>query len=596
MRWQDFTLIGLRLLGIAGVAAAVIVGGLAEDNATVAIVAALGVVLIGIAGGLAYITATRPVAPYAYMLADWVIAGGFIYVTGADATITAAIIAFLALTLTPRIGVALGAFYLTILLTIAVGLAIYESSGGDLSQSIDLGTVADEYALPLILGLIFGIAALIYTYIEGRFGSEQEERLKKLAGEREAQLQRMQERNRAVTDMTSAVTATLEYDRILDAALDIGDFMVRGEASDHRVISMVLLFRDDNRLYIASVRGLKPEFEGKLLPAGGGLLARTLEEGRAMIYPGIGKDAVLARLPGFRQLRSVLCVPLRAHYDNFGLLLYGTTTADAFDPDSINILEAISVQATVTLQNAVLQSNLRSEKTRIMQMEEDARKSLVRDLHDVPTQTMAGISMRMDYAIKLLERQPDQVLGELQEIKGMATRAVTEIRHVLFKLRPLALESQGLIGAIKQLAEKMQDNYQQAVTVRVSEEVENFLDEPRQGTLFYLIEEAVNNARKYAEAPMIVVKGIRQEQSLIIQIADNGKGFDMEAVNESYDNRGSFGMVNMQERADLLGATLNMRSAPGKGTTVQINVPIIRGRDIMEIPDIKLTGEIRRGN
>src|SRR5690606_35429896 len=97
----------------------------------------------------------------------------------------------------------------------------------------------------------------------------------------------------------------------------------------------------------------------------------------------------------------------------------------------------------------------------------------------------------------------------------------------------------------------------------------------RQGTLFYLIEEAVNNARKYAEASMIVVKGGRKDQTLIIQIADNGKGFDIDSTTADYSNRGSFGMVNMQERADLLDAALNVRSALGKGTSITVTIPIV---------------------
>src|SRR5690606_29739996 len=102
----------------------------------------------------------------------------------------------------------------------------------------------------------------------------------------------------------------------------------------------------------------------------------------------------------------------------------------------------------MALQNAVLYNSLMEEKERIIQMEEDARKALVRDLHDIPTQTVSAVAMRIRIIMRLLEKNPDQVMSELQTVEEMTLRATEEIRHVLFKLRPLALESQGLSAAL----------------------------------------------------------------------------------------------------------------------------------------------------
>lgn len=600
MRWQDFALVASRLLGILGFTLAIAITqaqSIIPSLNDLWIAAGVGTGLTLFAALLAFIASTRGLAPLMFVIADFSIAGGLIYVSQAQPIITVGVVAFLALSLALTVDMIIAGIYIIGLMAIALGLIVYFGSGGDISQSVDFGTIWDAYTLPIIALMLVSAGALLWAYADHRFGSQQQNRLKKLAQEREEALAKTQERARAITEMTSAVTATLDYSRILEAAMDIGDLTVRADAvGNQRVISMVLLFRDDNRLAISSSRGLKPEFNGKTVRADAGIIGKTLVEAIPTISADVAKDPVLGNIPGLRQLRSLLCVPLRAHYDNFGLLVYGTTAPDAFDPDHTDMLQAIGVQATVALQNAVLQGNLRAEKNRIMQMEEDARKSLVRDLHDVPTQTMSGVAMRLDYALRLLERQPEGVAGELQEIRQMAMRAVTEIRHVLFKLRPLALESQGLIAAVKQLAEKMHDNYNQPVTVQVSQDVENFLDEPRQGTLFYLIEEAVNNARKYAEASMITVKGGRKDQTLIVQITDNGKGFDMEATSADYSSRGSFGMVNMQERADLLDATLNLRSAPGKGTSITVNIPIINSQAEEEIFGTKLADEVRRNS
>ncbi len=239
---------------------------------------------------------------------------------------------------------------------------------------------------------------------------------------------------------------------------------------------------------------------------------------------------------------------------------------------------------------------LMEEKERIIQMEEDARKALVRDLHDIPTQTVSAVAMRIRIIMRLMERNPDEVPSELEQVEQMALRATEEIRHVLFKLRPLALESQGLGAALDQLAEKMQKTYKQNVAVRVHPDVELFLDETKQGALFYLIEEAGNNAWKYAEAKLIKVTIERKDEELIVRIADNGVGFDSEAVDANYDERGSFGMVNMRERAELIDGTLKLKSIPGKGTTITVVIPVdatIKSRERTtqlrsQMPDTKL--------
>ncbi|PJF27392.1 MAG: hypothetical protein CUN52_14585, partial [Phototrophicales bacterium] len=116
--------------------------------------------------------------------------------------------------------------------------------------------------------------------------------------------------------------------------------------------------------------------------------------------------------------------------------------------------------------------------------------------------------------------------------------------------------------------------FNQNMTVKMSPQIEQILDEGKAGALFYLIEEATNNARKYAEAELITVQGVIQGESIIIKIADNGKGFDSDAVNANYDRRGSFGMVNMRERAELLNGTLNLKSVIGKGTVITITIPL----------------------
>ena len=128
--------------------------------------------------------------------------------------------------------------------------------------------------------------------------------------------------------------------------------------------------------------------------------------------------------------------------------------------------------------------------------------------------------------------------------------------------------------ALGQLTEKMRDTHGTEVTLQAQPDVEIYLDTHAQGVLFYIIEEAINNARKHAQAQQIVVRLAKRDAFVLIEVEDNGVGFDVDAVNASYDRRGSLGMVNMRERAELIEGTLRIQSAPGRGTNIAIAIPL----------------------
>jgi signal transduction histidine kinase len=207
-------------------------------------------------------------------------------------------------------------------------------------------------------------------------------------------------------------------------------------------------------------------------------------------------------------------------------------------------------------------------------VEEDARKQLSRELHDGPTQSVAAIAMRVNYIRRLLERQPEQVPPELQRVEELARQTSREIRHMLFTLRPLVLETRGLVPALEELARKLQETYGQQVLVQVQPGVDRYISSDDQNLLFNVVDEAVNNARKHAEAEHIWVRLNRQDRYLILEVQDDGVGFDVGEVDANYDQRGSLGMINLRERAELLDGTLEIESAEGRGTRVTLTALI----------------------
>lgn len=148
---------------------------------------------------------------------------------------------------------------------------------------------------------------------------------------------------------------------------------------------------------------------------------------------------------------------------------------------------------------------------------------------------------------------------------------------MLFTLRPLVLETEGLVPALQMMADKMHDLYGQVVTIQATPEVVDKLEPNHQSVIFYLAEESVNNARKHARAAEIFVRLLsvpKVEDIAVLEISDNGVGFDVASVMNTYDRRGSLGMINLRERAEQINGLLRIDSAPGKGTRIRVFIPL----------------------
>jgi signal transduction histidine kinase len=187
------------------------------------------------------------------------------------------------------------------------------------------------------------------------------------------------------------------------------------------------------------------------------------------------------------------------------------------------------------------------------------------------------MAMRLNIARRMMAKDTKAANEELVKLEELAHRTTKEIRHMLFTLRPLILESQGLGAAIQSMADKMLETFGQKVAVEIDERASEQLEMGKKGVVFYIIEEAVNNARKHAAAETITVRLQQIETGvLLLEIIDNGLGFDVKTVTQSYDKRSSssLGMVNLRERTELVNGVLNIDSKPGKGTNVQVYIPL----------------------
>lgn len=388
------------------------------------------------------------------------------------------------------------------------------------------------------------------------------------------------ERLRAIYELTSTLTATLSYKRVLDSALDLGYSALNPTADpdepelDERLVSAVYLFRG-NELRVGSARRYTNADMRVNLHGNEGILKKIFDDGEPLLSTNVGYDPELGRIIALRSCTAAYCFPLRSGFNVYGMMLFAHPDQNYFTPERRGLLDIIGRQAVIAVQNARLYQDLVEEKERMVEVQEETRKKLARDLHDGPTQSVAAMAMRINIARRMMTKNVDEATDELKKIEELAHRTTKEIRHMLFTLRPLILESQGLTAALEAMAEKMRETFQQNVVINVDEKMLENMEMGKQGVIFYIIEEATNNARKHANAVHIWVRLRPFETGIaLLEIEDDGLGFDVESVNRSYDKRGSLGMVNLRERTELVSGLLNIDSAPGKGTRIQVYIPL----------------------
>ena len=269
---------------------------------------------------------------------------------------------------------------------------------------------------------------------------------------------------------------------------------------------------------------------------------------------------------------AITCVPLVFKGRVIGVLETAhTSSAGGFDARDLDLLRTLAAQAATAVANSRLYQGLRADRDHIISMQEDLRKRLARDLHDGPAQVLASIAMRLDFVRKLLIHEPEKVDEELRGIGEQVTRVTRDVRDMLFDLRPLVLESEGLAVALERFLERFKSLG--GPKIALIGDYQQRLPYQTETTVFAITQEAVNNVLKHARARNCWIELREEPRALVVTVRDDGVGFDVQATRQSYAQRGSWGLLNMRERAALVDAILSIRAQPGAGTIVSLTVP-----------------------
>jgi signal transduction histidine kinase len=463
-------------------------------------------------------------------------------------------------------------FRYDVIITLSIAVTLVLASGiFSLERYWAAGQIGNLFS-PAVNATVLLLAAALSSLVS----SQEREMIQKTKEKALGDLQAARDQARAIYEMTGTFSTTLNYHHVLDTMLDIGMGLGGATQEGAHSVGIVLLYQqagEVNCLGVEAARNLGGRDKHCKLTGTAGAIEQALSLPEPVIVERIGNDPELNQFSSLHRCRSVICIPLRAGFKIYGVVVLGSPRTGAYTPEHIEFLTTFCNQTVVALQNAQLYHSLREEREKIIDADGEARGKLARDLHDGPTQSVAAIAMRLNYTRLLLEREPEKVKEELEKIEILARQATKEIRTMLFTLRPVLLETQGLVAALERYLKQLEEETGLAIHLEAPDSGDR-LNTEIEGVAFSIIEEAVNNAKKYARARNIWVRLGFESDLFAATVEDDGQGFDVDEVLDSYDQRGSLGLINMRERAELVEGTWTIESAVGQGTKVTLIVPL----------------------
>jgi signal transduction histidine kinase len=262
--------------------------------------------------------------------------------------------------------------------------------------------------------------------------------------------------------------------------------------------------------------------------------------------------------------RTILSVPMKTRQRTVGVLsIYNKEGQGGFTDRDAELATFFANQAAAAIENARLYEQMREYAV----VEE--RNRLARELHDSVTQSLFSVTLLCEAALNLLDRDASKARERLERANELAQGALAEMRALIFQLRPMTLQEEGLLSALKKHLSAVHSRHGRLVELRVTGAARR-LPAPVEDATFGIIQEALNNVIKHAGAARTDVSLHFDADTLRVSVEDAGVGFDPGAPRQS----GTFGMSSMRERAEAVGGRLIVDSAPGRGTRVRADIPV----------------------
>ncbi|MCX7708845.1 MAG: sensor histidine kinase [Clostridia bacterium] len=216
---------------------------------------------------------------------------------------------------------------------------------------------------------------------------------------------------------------------------------------------------------------------------------------------------------------------------------------------------------------------------RIIKAQEEERQRVAREIHDGPAQSMSNVVLKAEICEKLIGVDIDKTRDELRHLKRIVRESLQDVRKIIYNLRPMSLDDLGLVPTLQ----RHLVTFQEETGIAVSFKTRGVYDDIRPVislTVFRIVQEAMTNIKKHANAQNAVVNLEFLDRELKLYVYDDGKGFKPDEVKTKSDDINSgFGLFSMKERVQLLDGNIEIASEPGKGTRINIVIPLVQDEE-----------------
>jgi len=264
---------------------------------------------------------------------------------------------------------------------------------------------------------------------------------------------------------------------------------------------------------------------------------------------------------------ELLHLPLTHQTERVGeLTLAPRTAGESFSPADMKLIHLIAQQAGTAAYTLRINNDLQRSRERLVAAQEEERRRLRRDLHDGVGPTLASLSQRIDTAAEFVESDPGKSKQLLKDLKGQVKETIAEIRRLVYALRPPVLDEFGLVSAIREHTAQHSGPSGLQITFDVTEPLPA-LPAAVEVAAYRIVLEAFTNLVRHANATICHIQIKVEEQDLLLEVSDNGKGLPK-------GNRVGVGFNSMRERAEELGGECVIRNNTAGGVTVRARLPI----------------------
>jgi len=277
---------------------------------------------------------------------------------------------------------------------------------------------------------------------------------------------------------------------------------------------------------------------------------------------------------------ELLC-PIRTRGRLSGILAVGAKkSGTSYSEEEVGLLMTMANEAAVALENARMLDSLRIEQLRVKQLlaqvsntQEEERRRISADLHDSVAQWLAAASYRAQTVNAMIAGgKHEKAQDELEAMESTIDRSLKELRRVVIALRPPALEELGLTHALKQSVDDLRSDGLECRFSRAGDSVRLPLDV--EIAVYRVVQEALNNVRKHARATKVSLSLRYGVDKLVVEVRDNGRGFDLSRTLDSAVSAGHLGLLGMKERVETLGGDVKIRTSQEGGTAVTLVLPV----------------------